>query len=62
MLPLAFESRLIEDAEVWDRLREYRNDTSHEYNEAKAIEVAAFVRGSGYAALQALHAEMARRA
>lgn len=61
VLPVAFESRLIADAEVWERLREYRNDTSHEYDEARAALIVAFVRGAGVAALDALQAEMRRR-
>lgn len=62
VLPLAFESLLIEDAETWDRMRSYRNESSHEYKLAKAIEIAAFVRSEAYPALCALKAELARRA
>lgn len=61
VLPVAFEALLIEDAETWDKMREYRNDTSHEYNQAKATEVVAFVRSQGFQALCALRAEMAKR-
>lgn len=61
VLPLAFESQLIEDAETWDKMRQYRNETSHEYNQVKAIEVAVFVRAKAYAALCALQVQMARR-
>jgi nucleotidyltransferase substrate binding protein (TIGR01987 family) len=61
VLPVAFSARLIEDADVWERMREYRNDMSHEYDEAKAVAVAAFVRDSAYPALKALQAELARR-
>ena len=61
VIPVAFESRLIADADLWDKLREYRNDTSHEYNEAKAVELAAFVRSHGEMAFDALLAEMKRR-
>lgn len=61
VIPLALESRLIQDAETWDRLREFRNDTSHEYNEARAVEIAAFVREQGIATLMALRDELARR-
>lgn len=61
VLPVAFESLLIEDAEVWDQMREYRNETSHEYNQVKALEVAGFVRAKAYPALLALQAELARR-
>lgn len=62
VLPVAFEAGLLDDAEAWDRMRDYRNDTSHEYNEAKAMEVAAYVRQTGFPAMQRLQAEMARRA
>lgn len=45
VLKQAFKAGLITDAARWDRIRLYRNQTSHTYDEAKAIEVAAFVRG-----------------
>ena len=61
VLPVAFASLLIEDAETWDKMREYRNETSHEYNQVKAREVACFVRAKAYQALCALRAELARR-
>lgn len=61
VLPAAFEAGLLDDAEAWDRMRDYRNDTSHEYNEVKAIEVAAYVRQTGFPAMQRLQAEMANR-
>jgi nucleotidyltransferase substrate binding protein (TIGR01987 family) len=62
VLPVAFESLLIDDPALWDRMRQYRNDTSHEYNEAKAVEIAAFVRAHGQGAFERFAAEMARRA
>lgn len=61
VLPVAFESLLIADAQVWDQMREYRNETSHEYNQVKATEVAGFVRAKAYPALLALQVELARR-
>lgn len=61
VIPAAFESLLIADAALWDRMREYRNDTSHEYNEAKATEIAAFVRTFAVSAFEALLDEMKRR-
>jgi nucleotidyltransferase substrate binding protein (TIGR01987 family) len=61
VLPLAFESLLIDDAEVWDRMRELRNQTSHEYDLAKAIEAAAFIREQAYPALLKLRDEWVRR-
>ena len=44
VLPLAFECLLIDDPGVWSRMRELRNETSHEYNVQKAIAVAAYIR------------------
>lgn len=61
VIPVAFESKLIADAEVWDRMREYRNDLSHEYNEAKAIELSAFIRRHAVGALVALRDQLATR-
>ena len=54
VLPLAFQSQLISDARLWDQVREYRNLISHTYDEAKAIEVAAFVRSSAIHTFDAL--------
>ena len=61
VIPVAFESKLIADAEVWDRMREYRNDLSHEYNEAKAIELSAFIRRHAVGALVALRDQLETR-
>ncbi len=61
VMPLALEARMIQDAEAWDQLRAYRNDSSHEYNEARAVEVAAFVRSHGLALFEALRDDLARR-
>ena len=60
VLPEAFQSQLITNAQVWDLLREYRNLTSHTYKEDVAIQVAAMVRGQGIAAFDLL-AERLRR-
>ena len=54
VLPLAFQSQLIDDAEAWERIRKYRNMTSHTYDEARAVEVAAFVRSTAIHAFDAL--------
>ena len=61
VLPAAFEAHLIADADLWERLREYRNDTSHEYNEAKAIEIAGFTRTHAVCAFDALAAALAKQ-
>ena len=54
VLPAAFQSQLIDDAETWDQLREYRNLTSHTYQEALAIKVSAFIRTTGVFAFDRL--------
>lgn len=61
VIPIAFEALLISDAAVWDKLREYRNDSSHEYDEGKAIELAAYVRSHGVAAFRQLRDELSKR-
>ncbi len=61
VIPAAFEARLVTDADVWDKLREYRNDSSHEYNERRAIEIVAYVRTHGAPAFVALAAELRKR-
>lgn len=61
VLPLAQQALLFTDSEAWDLLRKYRNDLSHEYDQARAAEVAAFVRTRGVAALRALRDELRRR-
>lgn len=62
VLPSAFQARLIADAELWEKIRDYRNLTSHTYKEALAIEVAAFVRAKALPAFDALLAELKARA
>jgi nucleotidyltransferase substrate binding protein (TIGR01987 family) len=59
-LRMALLAGLINDAEVWQRVRDHRNATSHTYNEAKAVEVAAFVRTGAVAAFDALAAKLAQ--
>lgn len=61
VLPASFEARLIADAGVWDQMREYRNDTSHEYDEMRAVFIAAFVRDQACATFEHLVAELRRR-
>ena len=61
VLPIAFASLLIADAELWDKMRNYRNDTSHEYNEQMAIEISAFVRSQAVQAFETFRSEMQPR-
>lgn len=61
VLPSAFQGRLIADADLWVRMRDYRNQTSHTYKEELAVEVAAFIRSSAAGAMAELLAELKRR-
>ncbi len=61
VIPEAFKSLLIADADLWDRMREYRNDMSHEYNEVRAIEIAAFIRAQAVGGFELLQADMQKR-
>lgn len=54
VIQAAFRAELIGDAQLWERIKDYRDETSHTYNEAKAIEVAAFVRQDAIHAFDAL--------
>lgn len=60
VLPVAFQSQLIDDAQIWDQLRECRNLTSHTYKEDMAVQVAALVRGQGIAAFDRLAIRLRR--
>lgn len=44
VLRAGVQGALLADPDGWDRMREYRNDVSHAYDEPKAIAIAAFVR------------------
>ena len=54
VIQAAFRAQWIDDPELWERIKDARNETSHTYNEAKAIEVAAFVRRYAVHAFDAL--------
>ena len=43
-LKAGVQAGLLDDVEAWDQIRDHRNNVSHAYDEAKAIEIAAFVR------------------
>jgi nucleotidyltransferase substrate binding protein (TIGR01987 family) len=62
VLPRAFANGLIEDEATWAEMRQRRNQTSHTYDEALAVEVAAFVRAAAVPAFEALLAALQRRA
>ena len=54
----AFRCQIIDDPELWEKIKDCRNETSHTYNEEKAIEVAAFVRSRALAAFDTLGARL----
>ncbi len=58
VLQAAFRCELIGDADVWEKIKDSRNETSHTYNEAKAIEVSSFVRTSALHEFDALLARL----
>lgn len=58
VLQAAFRCELITDADVWSQIKDSRNQTSHTYNEAKAVEVAGFVRARALKAFGALQARL----
>ena len=62
VIPVAFTHQLLLDAAGWSAMRAYRNKTSHTYDEAIAIDVAAFVRGQGLGLLQELANTLRARA
>lgn len=55
-----FQAGLIKDADTWDRLRFYRNDVSHAYDQAKAVAIAAFVRERAIEGFQELLTRLER--
>ena len=54
VIQAAFRAQWIDDPELWERIKDARNEANHTYNEAKAIEVANFVRGYAVQAFDAL--------
>ncbi len=54
VIQAAFKAQMITDADTWERLKDCRDETSHTYNDNKAVEVAAFVRGVAISAFDAL--------
>ncbi len=54
VLQTAFRAELISDADLWEKIKDSRDETSHTYDEKKTIEVAAFVRSQAVHAFDAL--------
>lgn len=49
----AFRCQMISDPKLWEDIKDCRDETSHTYNESKAVEVAAFVRSTALVAFDA---------
>lgn len=60
VLQAALVARYIADAQAWERIKDYRDETSHTYDAAKAVEVAAFVRAEAVTAFDALEQVLER--
>lgn len=62
VIPEMFKRQLITDAAGWGEMRKMRNRTAHTYDEAVALQVAAFARGDGVRLLAELLAVLKARA
>ncbi len=58
VIQAGFRAGLVADADLWEKIKDYRDETSHTYDEKKAVEVAAFVRGEAVRAFDALLAKL----
>lgn len=58
IIQAAFRCELIVSPDVWESMKEQRDETSHTYNEAKAVSVSAFVRGIALAEFETLRARL----
>lgn len=54
VMEAAFKTALVSDADLWAEIAAARNDSSHEYDKNKAMEISAFVRARAVAAFDAL--------
>lgn len=54
ILQAAFRCGLILDPQLWEDIKEQRDETSHTYNEEKAVFVSAYVRTQAMPAFDAL--------
>lgn len=61
VMEAAFKTALLRDADLWAEVSAARNDSSHEYDKVKAVEIAAFVRARAVVAFDALLANFESR-
>ena len=54
----AFRCEIITDPKIWEDIKDYRDETSHTYNEEKAVAVSAFVRAVAMDKFDALKARI----
>lgn len=54
VIQAAFRCGIITDPALWEAIKDCRDETSHTYNESKAIAVSAFVRARAVTAFDAL--------
>ena len=61
VMEAAFRTGLIADADLWSELTRWRNDSTHEYEEASAVAAAAFIRQRAVDAFDVLRNALASR-
>lgn len=54
VMDAAFKTALVRDADLWTEMAAARNDSTHEYDKNKAIEIVAFIRARAIAGFDAL--------
>lgn len=62
VLKAGVQGLLIQDLNLWDQIRDARNNVSHAYDEPKAIAIAAFVRDIAAGAFANLLGELKKHA
>ena len=58
IIAAAFRCELIVDPKLWEDIKDQRDETSHTYNEDKAVAVSAFVRGKALPEFDALRQKL----
>ena len=58
IIAAAFRCELIVDPKLWEDIKDERDETSHTYNEDKAVEVSAFVRSKALPGFDALRQKL----
>lgn len=61
VMEAAFKTALVSDADLWAEIAAARNDSTHEYDKTKALEIVGFVRARAVAAFEALLATLEAR-